>query len=285
MKIVISDNNTYTYCAGWDIKTKCPFLISYWYGKQASIQRFLHSNTSLAQKSSPLYLDSGVFSARKKGIILGVKGLIDFYHAHANKIDYVFSMDEGDMKNQLRNIAIMKSAGVPVIGIWHGTMPLDYLDRISEITDYIAISLFVLGNQQTFASQNPQRYNYFDMVFRHLYKRNIFPIKVHLLGTEQYNILARYPIFSADSTGIVSTYSFIKGARWNEKERKIKTFSLKKDKQKALQECGPEYVRLRQENTKGRVDRIRMAIKQRDKLQEFLTNLWKERGIVWNEDK
>ena len=167
------------------------------------------------------YLDSGVYTARKKGKIIPMQKLVDFYKEFPDLISWVFSMDSGNEVEQLNNIINMANDGVPTIGIWHGpehsvntgcVMPFEYIDRIAEVTDYIA-----LGNGG---------FKYLDAFFEYIYKRNLTNLKTHLLGYISPNVLTRYPFYSADSSTITLNAGFGRVTTYIDSKIKIKCLVL-----------------------------------------------------------
>ena len=261
--------------------TDLDLLVSYWYvrlvGKKTSsagMQAIVEAKRNNLQGS--FYLDSGVFTARKKGANITLDELIDFYHKHEETIDYVFNLDIGNDEEQLENARILKAAGVPVIPIFHGdmmygTMDLDYISRMAEITPYIAVGLKLKGNLS---------FDYVDSIFEYIYKNNLWPLKVHALGTERFDFLSKYPFYSADSSTFASAYAFGRISFFDDRRLKIRNMHPKDEFAKAfkLDINSMKYIG----NTGvSREERIYQNIMPRHEYQKFLTDLWAKKGIVW----
>ena len=241
-------------------------LISYFYAKK-DLKLF-------REYKKPLYLDSGVFTARKKGKTISIKDLITYYKKNEDIIDWVFNLDEGDPENQLNNCKIMKKAGLNVIGIFHGKksgkahgiMNMEYLDRFAEVSNYVALGSLV-----------PE---YFDSVFEYIDKRNLWPLKIHALGTERLNLLDRYPFYSSDSSAFQKSYTYGLISE-NVEFTKLKAFHPKDNLPKALK-IDALANKMIGRTYEARDLRIANAVLQREVIQKYLTNLWIKKGIVWD---
>ena len=265
-------------------------LYSFWF----ELEKFKKTKTStkniddirsMKPKNSKFYLDSGVFSARAKGIILPVDILIDFVLRQEGLIDFVFNMDNGSKEEQLENCRKMKQAGLPVIGIFHGdrigsNMPLDYIDRFLEYTDYIGV-----GVKNTDINVNMK---YLDMIFDYVYKKNLWPVRFHLLGSETVKLLSKYPFYSSDASTIVQTYIMGKVSKWNKKNLKIEMLHPRNEPMTSAKHIIPlenyiekHYTKLGQRQDLARYERVKISIPERFHLQRMITKLWEDRGIAW----
>ena len=242
-------------------------LMSFYYAKK---------DLSLFSKyNKKLYLDSGVFTARKKGKEINIHELIAYTRKNIENIQYVFNLDTGDEDNQVNNCRILKDAGLPVIGIWHGKkygkahgiMELDAIQRFLEITDYLAIGAI--------------KEEYFEIFFEYLYKKNLWPLKVHGLGIERPAILKNYPFYSADSSGFQKSYTFGLISHFN--YNTIRAFHPTKNIERALK-IDPMAQQMIGRTYEARDLRIANAILQREKLQKYLTDLWAKKGVTWENE-
>ena len=264
--------------------TDMPILYSFFYGLRIASK--LHTRMHLRGKTA-VYLDSGVFSARKRSQTIDADELIAFYHAQAGEVDWVLNNDQGSPEEQLATCRKMKDAGVPVIGIYHGTMPLDYISRFADISPYVAVSFFVLGVRQVIAlsPSNPSRNEYLDSIFAYVHRKGLWPLRLHALGTEQGNLLMTYPFYSCDATGYASDYMFRKVTTYDVSNWQFRSIMLSDRKLlgKALAKRGFDAARCSREGFEGRVARALVAARARQELQEALTKLWASRGITWDE--
>ncbi len=220
-----------------------------------------------------IYLDSGVFTARKKGKSIDINALISYLKKHEENISCVFNLDIGSPAEQLKNYLIMKKKGCNVLPIWHGTMSLDMLLRFAEDSDYIAIS-------ESFIENGWKNSKVLDSFFNFLYKNNLWPMKVHALGIERPAILSKYPFYSADSSAFQKSYTF--GLITNFDYKSIKAFHPKENVPKALK-INSLAQKMIGRTYEARDLRIANAVLQRERLQKYLTDLWTKKGIVWNE--
>lgn len=282
MKIVIADSSeNMAEHMFREVKNKeIAFLASYFYlnlnNKETRMGKTLSKLASENPESKPdIYMDSGVFSARKRDILIPSNELAEYYLKNNHVYNWVFNMDEGTHEEQLENCKTLKNMGVPVIGIYHADMPLDYLLRFYEISPYIAISFFKLGGPHS-----KQVKNCFDNIFAFLFKHfsvDKFP-KIHALGTERYDILSNYPFYSADSTGAKSQYAYGRHTVNDPITKQPKSVGCSEREQKkygfnSLKGLG---------STRDKLDiRVVASIKARINYNKHLTELWKKRGITW----
>lgn len=239
------------------------YLMSYWYCFKANGQDNPRALQPFANSGySGLFLDSGVFSARKQGVIIPWERLCDFYHTQAHTVRYVFSMDSGEYADQLRKARQMAARGVPVVPIYHAGMPLHYINEFREFSDFIALGMFEAGSASKDTGQR-----YLDTVFGHLHRQNLWPTKVHILGCESIKILSRYPFYSSDASTFYTEAAFVQLKQWDDVRHKL----IPLDR---------EIVRVQYPHYN---DRFNYAVRQREHMQRYLTQLWRSRGIVWED--
>lgn len=240
-------------------------LMSYYYAKK--------DLNIFAKYNKKIYLDSGVFTARKKGEEINIKELISYTRKNEEYILYVFNIDSGPAEKQLQNYLTMKSAGCNVLPIWHNTMKLDMLLPFTDNNDYIAIS-------ESFMEKGWKSFDILDSFFEFLYKHNLKYVKVHALGLERADILTRYPFYSSDSSTFQKNYIF--GQICNFNGLSMRPFNPKDDLPKALKINSRAFEMIGR-TYEARDLRIANAVLQRERLQIYLTDLWTKRGVIWQD--
>jgi len=123
-------------------------------------------------------------------------------------------MDEGSHEQQLENARYMHAAGVPVIPIYHASMPLDYIDRFAEFTDYIALGTIEAG--WFYAGIRAKKY--MNNVFSYIHRRGLWPLKIHALGCESVPTLETFPFYSSDASSFVVEASRVENSTWDNKK-------------------------------------------------------------------
>lgn len=199
-----------------------------------------------------LLLDSGGFSARTKGTIISVKEYADY--VNKNNVVNAFNLDTNDVDETLENQKyLLANTKANIIPIFHYS---DYVDGHIDLLDdfmrdfkYISVGGLV-GN--TINRQNKMKF--LDYVF---YKtRDVVP--VHGLGITQLDFLKRYPFYSVDST------SWISGARFGNLT--------------SIRDKNYEHFLCR---TKHHSELNKIECKHFLKIQQYITELWESRGVVW----
>ncbi len=273
-------------------------LYSFWYSYNMKKKKFIDplkdsnmiSIRKYLPKESKLFIDSGVFSARKLNHQIPTKELIDFYNTYNDKIDFIFGNDEGTAQEQISKNQEMLDASLPVIPIYHfDVLPLNFIDYFyDQGVDFFGVSYYQLHSK--YGAYSDTTIRKIDQFMEYVYKR-FWPLKLHLLGVETMQYLNRYPAYSTDSSNIVNTFSLGKISHYDKKGLKIDRLhprneplkSLKKDINSELyiEEYGIKYLNEKREET--RIRRTVSCIQERFKFQKLLTDIWSERGVVWND--
>ena len=185
-----------------------PALLSYFHQKENvdadGISRAVRRLGEVCQANGvSLYLDSGVYTSRKSGETLELSGLIDFYHANSEYIDYVFTLDQGTYDEWVTNTRAMADARVPVIGILRLDMDYDTVKAIEEAScGYVAVASFGIS----LASKQGVE----EFCSRYLGLCSILSpeTKIHLLGIFKHSILRRLLPYSTDASSVARTVGF-----------------------------------------------------------------------------
>ena len=279
MKIVLAELNTDVMSTLVPLFPQLEMLCTFYYADNSHLSRM----RTLAPKK--FYFDSGVVQLRRASRIspgnrdITAQSLIEFCKKNADVVKYMFSLDIGDIEEQLKNAFEMLAAGVPVIPIWHGHMDKSVIDRFAEKTDYIAISMFKVGG----ISNKTRAKTFLDDFWAYLLKRNLFPrLRVHCLGVEQPKILLRYPFYSVDASSYNTAFRY--GAIHKYDLASFKNVRAKygrKNNEGLLRETGHRgLLTLRRDYKEQAV----LSVKERMKAQDLITRVWATRGITWPED-
>jgi hypothetical protein len=162
----------------------------------------------LAKDKVTLLLDSGAFTAWKRGASVDLKSYIRFCREHEERLYATVNLDvipgspelpkadpEAAARGSDRNLQTMLDAGVKnVIPVFHQFEPLRYLTKMVEAGhEYIGISP---SDRQPTA----QRMKWMDEVYTLLSDSKGRPcVKTHAFGVTSYEVLYTYPFYTADS--------------------------------------------------------------------------------------
>lgn len=169
-------------------------------------------------KPGKLFIDSGAFSAWTKGSKVNVKEYINWLNERADDIDLCGQVDVipgdrvfGATPQQVReaaqktwdNYLFMRKRMIKpesLLYTFHVGEPIEYLERALEWKDdngnyipYIALGGMVGKPHQI-------RDIFLEKCFLTIRKSNNPDIKVHAFGMTDFDLLEKYPIYSADST-------------------------------------------------------------------------------------
>ena len=158
------------------------FMISYYYN-------MAHRSTIRLARAygTHIMLDSGAYSAWKKGERLDVEEYIEYIRA-SGVGKYVALDIVGDPEASAHNLQTMEAAGLVPIPVFHYGSTWDELDQLAAKYPYIALGGTVGLNTAT-------RREFFRETFER--QPNTF---YHGLGLSTPSLLREFPWFSADST-------------------------------------------------------------------------------------
>lgn len=156
------------------------------------------------KKKACLMLDSGAYSAWKKGIKINIDEYIKFVEDNREYIDVYINLDVIDNgQASFDNWKYMRSCGLNPVPVYHASTDVKYLIKYLKEVDYIGI-----GGIATWTRK--QRLQSFDRLWS-TYLVDFFGIpthKVHAMGMTSLQLMLRYPWYSVDSTSWVLTGRF-----------------------------------------------------------------------------
>lgn len=229
-----------------------------------------------------IFVDSGAYSVYTGKKIITHQKYID-YLKHLNNNHYASLDVIGDPEASKRNYLEEVKQGLKPIPTFHQGESLRYLEYYLDHCDYISLGGLVgIGTGKMIP--------FIEKCFSVIAKRNN-KVKVHAFGILSWEMLSKYPFYSADGTswfagskrGNVLPFGsdWLKTSQLNICARNIKGFD------KALSVLGSSFMNYchNDESDQERVIRGRMRneynIKKYLELETFLTELWKERGVVY----
>ena len=146
-------------------------------------------------------LDSGAYTAFKKGITIDLDKYAQYVIEHGNEYAGCFNLDSiGDAEKSYANWKYLKDAGAETIPVYHIGTPEKWLQKYLKQTDYIGLG--AIANLDTV-----QRLHSLGRIWKeYLIDAKGFPkYKIHGLGLTAIPIMLRYPWYSLDSfTPVIS---------------------------------------------------------------------------------
>ena len=237
-------------------------------------------------KDSNVMFDSGAFTAFTIGKKIDINEYAEFiknyiliWEKKIKSLNFINLDVIGDSEKSWENQHKLEKLNVNTIPvIHHGGFKKKYLDKALKEYNYFAFGGLVGKNRK---KQILPFLDYcFRLIFTHVKKGNKLP-KVHLLGVADPKILYRYPIYSCDSTTLMSinkfgTSRFLKlnnlpkvGSGINKHKRNYKYFN--------------KYNYNKKEDQKLLIKLVGYEIRQYKKQEKEITEFWKKKGIIFNE--
>lgn len=257
-----------------DDQVKNDVLVSYWYSRMDDGKfRFLLGLCKRAGRNC--VLDSGVYTARKKGVNISIGDYLTYCVRFKNDVQYFFNLDLGPHDQQIQHFKMLVGAGVPTIGIVSNLMSFETIQRFVDIYPYIGISYSVMG--QTSGSGDYTQY--LERLFEYLYKTNQQHVKTHALGLTKPNVMQRFPFFSVDSSTWINPARY--GAVYVFKNGKLATIPAV-NKEAGVRKFGVTAMMQREEKSPDIGHRYVYCAREFSKMQDWITNLWNHRGVTWS---
>lgn len=213
-------------------------------------------------------IDSGAFTAFTTGKVINPKDYavwaIDFEKRWRSKMASLEFMNLDVIGNQdgtWENQKILEKLGMRPLPIITFGVDLKHLDRALENYDYIA-----LGGLVPYSRQKDKLKKWLDSCFSRVmaYRRKTDILRrVHLLGITTDWVLKRYPCYSSDSSTWVSCLRFGGGTAAGLKQV-------------------PRY-KASSAAMSATIHVLRSEIRKYKNMETEATNLWKARGIYWDD--
>lgn len=213
-------------------------------------------------------IDSGAFTAWTTGKPINPKDYAAWAIAFDNRWrDKMASLEFmnldviGDQDGTWRNQSILETLGMKPLPIITYGVDLEHLDRALDQYDYIA-----LGGLVPYTRQKDKLKQWLDACFSRVmayHKKTGILRRIHLLGVTTDWVLKRYPCFSSDSSTWVSCLRFGGG-----KAAVIDQLPRYKESDGAMA---------------ATIHTLRSEIRKYKKMETEATNLWKSRGVVFDD--
>lgn len=223
-------------------------LLSYFYAKT------LRENTF----ATDIFIDSGAFTAWTSKKAISIDDYIAFIKENRNQITAYANLDViGNPQGSLDNYDYMVSKGLSPLPVFHIGSPFSFLDAyLDRGCRYIALGAMV-------GKRKEELFPWLDKVFAHL--RPFWEVKTHAFGITNADILSKYPFYSCDST------AWLTNGRYGHYDKYKNGKVVKRN-----DEVGKRLVKLSVYQEKART-----SVYNYLKLEKYITDLWKIRGIVW----
>lgn len=172
-----------------------------------------------------------------------------------------------------QNMLYLESLGLKVIHVYHQHEDFAVLDRLRGHSDYIGVSP---ANDVSMK----EKLAWMDKVYERLDVKNT-KIKTHGFAVTGHKQLYNYPFYSVDSSSWVMSARFGRLAIFTDK-KEIKTFAYKDINGSEMFWKYISHLGMERIASDSWHDRTSISIKSYQKLQDFATKLWTNRGIIFN---
>lgn len=230
-------------------------LLSFYYFNDKNGEKM----REVSRQFDSVFLDSGGFSARVRGVEISVEDYRDYINAiKSENINIIYAnLDVKTYEETLKNQRFLEANGLNPIPVYHYS---EYNSKDREVLlDYIKTNKYIaIGGVSGVSLNKTQKKNYFNYVFKNTKQ----DIKVHGFGITSRQWLTEYPFYSCDSTTWQSRMKFgATSLRESERLRitKNKTFRYNDSKLLAAE------------------------IKNLLRIEDNTTRIWEKRGVVWKD--
>ena len=230
------------------------------------VKRVLLSFAAIKNKTEfigeDIFLDSGAFSVFTGKSEVTKEQYAKFLQTHKQRFTAYANFDViGDYKGTAINQSYLESQGHNPIPVFHYGSPYGELKKLASKYKYI-----LLGGLVPLKKHEAILRKHLDSCFAITGK----DIKIHGLGVGNWELLARYPFYSCDST------SWLIGSKFKE----LLGVMTAHKRASRLPQYDKESLRNHfQYISDSTLDE--QNIKTTLQNEKYLTDLWKKRGIVW----
>jgi len=234
--------------------------------KPDNIKKFI-ALSAMTQKH--LFLDSGAFSAKTKGVKIDLDEYCRFIKEHQQHFAVYANLDViGDYKGTMKNQRYMESKGLKPLPCYHYGEPIQVLKDMAAEYKYLAI-----GGLVPIAKNKAELTRFLDRVFSIVQNK----VKIHGFGMTGQMILKRYPFYSVDSTSWLGGSMRAEVYKFDSATGTMNClYTSSKD------EVTPDSFLYTDQDDKRWMPRVINNAIEWMKFEKYITNLWKERGIEWN---
>jgi hypothetical protein len=231
-------------------------------------------------ESASVFLDSGAFSAMSRGSKIDMDKYCAYIEQHREALACYAALDViGDWRATAVNLDVMLQRGLRPVPCFHRGSPWEELDRIAREHEYIALGGMVGGEGKRGTTTEDDLSPHLDRCFA-IIKRH-WPVKVHVFGVVAQWVLEKYPLYSADSSSAImgagmGRVSQFKGGRlrsmpWTEYGQATHDGAV-------MDGVGRTEGRSKSAHPGRRKRNIEAMLA----LERYVTDLWAQRGVVWD---
>ena len=219
-------------------------------------------------KGLDLFMDSGGYSAFTSGAVIDLDLYCDMIKKYGKDLTTYAQLDAiGDPDKTRENLEYMESKGLSPLPVFHYGSDFAILRELAQKYDYIA-----LGGLVPYSKRKTLLKRHLDGCFAIIQDQ----CRVHGFGMTGMEILQRYPWYSVDSTGWL-------GGSIRAEYHTFERGKLSMRKTKDKEEMTIQSLPLMQTGKRDGSWRTRSldCIKQWLKAEEYVTDLWTKRGIIY----
>ena len=224
----------------------------------------------------PFFLDSGAFGALTRGAEIDLDRYCAYIRSHEAHLSPYACLDViGDWRGSAHNYDLMLEKGLKPVPTYHMNSPEHELRRLCTMTDYLALGGVV-------GAMRHDMEPWLDKCWHVI--RDYFPLKVHVFGVMAQWALERYPWYSADSSSALVGAGMGRVSTWE--QGKVNTLGWAEYGEKFYDGIVMDGISEYQSKKGGSAHRGRSILNVRTQLalQTHVTNVWRMRGITWEED-
>lgn len=231
--------------------------------------------TKYKWKANEVFIDSGGFSVRFHGIQIPIENYRDWLLRMKGGFIICANLDPLDMREAMHNLAVLEKAGFSPWPVYHNT---EYLDRRWKdvikgwCKDYEGVCISGVSYAATVKKATKMKNGrlespYHDFIFEEAMKHGT---KIHGLAATNQTLLRQYPFYSADST------------TWKNSDRFGVVHEFRGNR--LIHHAGVRTKTGRQRDHRTQMPKVQRMIRSIDawmQYEEYLTQLWAERGVTW----
>lgn len=247
-------------------------MLSYYYSFYRKSDDRIKRPISFSERKN-IFLDSGGFTARIKGIDLDVNEYAKFIDKYGYLFFKISNLDVMDWNQSQKNFQILRNTryGDRVIQIYHANdyakgLTKEYINLVKK-EDFIGLGGIAGEKWNKSAVRKFQNF-----AFYHAIKNQC---KIHGFGMMSDFNVKTYPFYSVDST------SWLQAGRWGSVIYFNGKKLIAKRKSNAHDKSGSKLTRITPYAYVHRIPATVKSLESYEKYCQYITDLWKTKGISW----
>jgi len=231
--------------------------------------RQFQKTLALIDGRADILIDSGAFEAFRLGIELDVEEYVDFIKSVEGKVTAYVQMDVvSNISKTLQNYEKCRKLGINPMGVFHFGNPSWVIDEFADLgCDYLGFGgcgvllTPLYGGAKDSSRRKEAVFGFLDRNFKVMASHGM---RCHLLGSFNGKFLEAHPFYSSDASTAAMDGAYARKSVWHPSKGRVIRKKVNRDS-----------------STEKMVDLTLENFRNWNMYSDYLTALWKTRGVEY----